>query len=129
MSSLLATGMKNDALFGLFRGDKGANRVDARRSQQDIPARRRHHAGSATGGGGGDPAVLLQHQIFGRDVVFVGDDASLQRELLRSLEGIGGRDEIGGEAACEEVARRTGGEEREPILNRERELAFSASRQ
>ena len=57
--------------------------------------------------------MLLKNQIFGGDVVLVGDDSGLQGELLRSFEGVGGGDEVGGEAAGEEVARRTGGEEKE----------------
>ena len=57
--------------------------------------------------------MLLKNEVFGGDVVLIGDDSGLQGELLRSLEGVGGGDEIGGEAASEEFARRTGGEEKE----------------
>ena len=42
--------------------------------------------------------MLLKDEIFGRGVVFVGDDSGLKGELLRGAEGIGGGDEIGGEA-------------------------------
>ena len=54
---------------------------------------------------------MLKDEVFGRSVVFVGDDSGLQDEVLRSLEGVGGGDQIGGEAAGEEVARRAGSEE------------------
>ena len=56
--------------------------------------------------------MLLKDKIFGRDIVFVGDDSGLQRELLRRLERVGGGDQVGGETAGEEVARRAGGERR-----------------
>ena len=97
-SSLLATGIENERLVGLFRVDQGSNRVHAGRSQQNIPARRRRHAGRATDRGRGDPAVLLQDEIFGREIVLVGDDSGLQDELLRRPEG--------SEAEIRSVARR-----------------------
>jgi len=48
--------------------------------------------------------VMLEHERFGSEVVLVGDDAGLERELLRSFEGIGGGEKVGGEAAGEVVA-------------------------
>ena len=50
---------------------------------------------------------MLEDQSFGGDVVLVGDDANLQGEVLLRAESGGGRDEVGGESACEEVARGT----------------------
>jgi hypothetical protein len=54
--------------------------------------------------------VLLKNKIFGRDIVFVGNDSRVKRELLWRFEGVGNRDQIGGETARQEIARRTGGE-------------------
>ncbi len=53
---------------------------------------------------------MLQHQGFGRAVIFVGDDSGLQDKLLVSFEIVGGNDQVGGETASEEIARRTGAE-------------------
>ena len=51
---------------------------------------------------------MLQHEIVGREVVLVGDDAGTQLKLLLGSESIGARDQISGETASEEVAGRTG---------------------
>ena len=61
----------------------------------------------AAGGARRDPAVLLKHEIVGRNKIFVGNDSRLQGKLAGRLECVGGGDEIGGETAREEVARRT----------------------
>ena len=54
--------------------------------------------------------MLLKNQIFGRDVVFVGNDSRVEGKLLRRFEGVGSGDQVGRETARQEVARRTGGE-------------------
>ena len=54
--------------------------------------------------------MMLEDESFGGDVALVGDDADLQCELLLRAEGVGGGDEVGGESAGEEVARRTADE-------------------
>ena len=48
-----------------------------------------------------------KHHGVGRTEIFVGDDAGPEPEHLRRFEGIGSRDQIGGEAARQEIARRT----------------------
>jgi hypothetical protein len=53
---------------------------------------------------------MLQDERFGREIVFVGDDAGADKKRLRSLECVGALDEVGGQTAREQVARGTGGE-------------------
>jgi hypothetical protein len=54
---------------------------------------------------------MLEHEIFGSEIVFVGDDSGLQDELLRCSERVGGGDQIGRKAAAEKVARGTRGKQ------------------
>jgi hypothetical protein len=49
--------------------------------------------------------MLLKNDIFGRNVVFVGDSAYLQSELLWGLKGSRTGDQVSGETAGEEVSR------------------------
>ena len=51
---------------------------------------------------------MLQDEVFGRDVVFVGNDSCLDRELLWRLERGGSGDEVSGETTRQKVARRAG---------------------
>ena len=71
-------------------------RIDAGGSEHDIPARRRGESWRAWGVGGGDPAVMLEGEVVGREVILVGDDAEAQLKLLLDAEGVGGRDQVGG---------------------------------
>jgi hypothetical protein len=57
--------------------------------------------------------MLLEDQVFGRDVIFIADHTHLQGKLLRGLERRGGGDEVVCETASQQVARRTGGEKEE----------------
>ena len=49
---------------------------------------------------------MLEYEIFWRKVILVGDNAGLQDKLLRRAEFGRGGDEVSGEAAGEEIARR-----------------------
>jgi hypothetical protein len=53
---------------------------------------------------------MLKDKVFGRRILFVGEDSRLQFELLGNFECIGSRDQVGGEAASQEIARRAGNE-------------------
>jgi hypothetical protein len=55
--------------------------------------------------------MMLEDYVFGRRVILIRQYSGLQDVLLRSLEVVGGRDEIGGEAAGEEITRGTGGKQ------------------
>ena len=92
------------------RGDETLQRIHARWCEHDIPARRRGQSWRAGGVGAGNPAVMLQQEIAGREVVLVGDDAGTQLKLLLGSESIGTRDQISGKTASEKVAGRTGWE-------------------
>ena len=50
---------------GLIGRKQRSNGIDAGCGQHHIPAGRGHEARRAARGGGGDPAVLLQHEVFG----------------------------------------------------------------
>ena len=52
--------------------------------------------------------MLLQNQIFGREIVFVGNRASAQPEPLGCFESIGRFYQVAGQSAGEKVAWRTG---------------------
>ena len=53
-----------------------------------------------------------QRHIFRRRVILVGNYAGPQPELLGRFEGVGAGDEIRRQPASEEVARRTGYQEK-----------------
>ena len=50
--------------------------------------------------------MVLKNQIFGRRIVLVGNDSGFEKEWLRRFEFAGSQDEIGGQTAREDVARR-----------------------
>src|SRR5580704_6514931 len=102
-------GNRERLLVGVFRGNEGANGFDSGGGQKNVPARRRGETRGTGRRGGGNPAMMLEHEIFGGDVDLVRNHAGLQDVLLRRFEGIGSGDQVGGEAAREVVARRAGG--------------------
>jgi hypothetical protein len=63
--------------------------------------------------GAGDPSVMLEDEIFGSGIIFVGDGAGRQDELLLRFEGVGGGNKIGGQTARKKVARRAGSEQKQ----------------
>ena len=95
---------------GGIAGDQVAEGVDAKRSESDVPAWRRNEIGGAGDIGAGDPTVALEHEVVGGKVVLVGNDSSSQPELLWGLECLRAGDEVDGQTAGEEVARRTSGQ-------------------
>src|ERR1051326_5480074 len=95
----------------LLARDQGTNGVYAGGCEQDVPAWRRREAGGAAGRSSGNPSMMLEDESLGGDVVLVGDDTDLQGELLLRAEGGRSGDEVGGEPAGEEVARRTADEQ------------------
>ena len=111
-------------LASFFRRDENANRIDAGRRKQDVPARR-SQAGPASGVGGGDPAMMLQYQVFGRKVILVGNDAGLQEIVLGLFEGIGGGDQVRGETPGQKVARGAGEESKAQECTESEDESFS----
>ena len=71
---------------GLVRGNGDMNCVYAGGREQNVPAGWRRQALRTRGGIDRYPAAMLKHEIFGGQVVFVGNDARLQHELLGSFE-------------------------------------------
>jgi hypothetical protein len=53
---------------------------------------------------------MLEQEIVRREVVCVGKNAGAKLEQLYRAERAGARDQVGGEAAGEEIAGRAGGE-------------------
>ena len=83
-------------LGGRFRGNQGADRVYASGSQKNVPAGLRGKAWRTRDCAGGNQAAALQYQIFGGDIVFVGEDSGLEDELLGGFECVGRGDQVGG---------------------------------
>ena len=98
---------------GCVGGQNRVNGVDSGWGEKDIPAWGWDQARRTRGRCGRDPPMMLEDEIFGRDVVFVRDDSSLQEVLLWSFEIGGGANQVGGETAGEKVARRAGGKEQQ----------------
>src|SRR5580698_4578513 len=91
--------------------DQILKRIDAGGSEHDIPARWRGQSWWAWDVGGGDPAVMLEREVVGREVILVGDYAEAQLKLLLDAKSVGGRDQVRGQTAREEIARGAGGEQ------------------
>ncbi len=89
-------------------GNQGTDRIHAERGEHHVPARRRIYTRGTLLLGADDPSATLQDEGVGRTEVLVGDDAGAEPEGLRGFESGGGGDQVGGQAAGEEIARRTG---------------------
>ena len=89
-------GNGEELLLGIAGSDQTLKRIDAGGSERDIPARRRGESWGAWGVGGGDPAVMLQREVVGREIILVGDYTEAQLKLLLDAESVGGRDQVGG---------------------------------
>ena len=100
-------GNAEGGFVGPLRWRDGSNGFNARGREHNAPAWWRRKRGRTGSGAGGDPAMVLQDQVFGSQIVFVGDYSSLQSELLRGFERVGSGNQIGCEPAGEDIARRT----------------------
>src|SRR5271155_4468197 len=89
-------GNGDELVFRIAGSDQTLKCIYAGGSEHDVPARRRGQSRWTRDAGGGDPAVMLEREVVGREVVLVGDDADAQLKLLLNAKSVGGGDQVGG---------------------------------